>query len=325
MRGFFLIGLVMLFGCAGVKPTTPTPTTPTSGYPAESGRSFRDQSWAPELVMIPAGRFMMGSTEEETTREKRAPEPAGFERPLHEVVFSKPFAIGKYDVTVAEFDRFVKATDRQSVLEGCTVDDHGKWGMQTNRSYRDPLFAQTDQHPAVCVTWNDAAAYAAWLTKETGHRYRLVREEEWEYAARAGTTTARWWGDSTTDLCRYANGADRSFDRDNPGDAQANLTCDDGYGGTNPGKHFPANPFGLHDMLGNAWQWTGECFRERYDAPLPDEAQCKRRVIRGGSWHNYPNVLRSANRFWLAPTNRSSSIGFRVARDPDASNTPSSK
>jgi formylglycine-generating enzyme required for sulfatase activity len=258
----------------------------------------------------------MGSTEDETVREKRTPIPAAYERPQIEVTIDKPFAIGKYHVTVGEFDRFVKATAR-AVFDGCNVDDRGKWSLQANRSYLDPLFVQHSGHPAVCITWDDAVAYVAWLSSETGHRYRLLREAEWEYAARGGTTTARWWGDSQTDICTHANGADQSFERANPGDKQANLVCDDGYAATNPVSKFPANQFGLHDMLGNAWQWTSECFRERHDSPEPDETQCKRRVIRGGSWHNASNVLRSANRFWLTPNNRSSSIGFRVARDRD--------
>ena len=282
-------------------------------YPVAPGRTFRDRAWSPELVVIPAGRFVMGSTEAETVREKRAPALAAYERPSHEVIFSAPLAVGKYHVTVGEFDRFVKATGR-AVFDGCNVDDRGKWSLQAKHSYRDPLFPQTDRHPAVCVTWDDAVAYAAWLSAETGHRYRLLRETEWEYAARGGTATARWWGDDSAGICLYANGADQSFNRANPGDAQANLACDDGYAGTNPVDRFTANPFGLHDMLGNAWQWLGECFRERYDAPPPDEARCGRRVIRGGSWHNSPSVLRAASRYWLLPNNRSSSIGFRVAR-----------
>lgn len=285
-------------------------------YPVAPGNTFRDRAWTPELVVIPSGRFTMGSTEEETVREKRPPSLAAYERPQFKVNIDKSFAMGKYHITVSEFDHFVKATTR-AVFDGCNVDDRGKWSLQAGRSYRDPLFAQDGRHPAVCVTWDDAVAYTEWLSAETGHRYRLLREAEWEYAARGGTTTARWWSDSQANACAYANGADRSFERANPGDKQANLACDDGFAATNPVDRFPANPFGLHDMLGNAWQWTSECFKERHDSPEPDENRCERRVIRGGSWHNAINVLRSANRFWLAPKNRSSSIGFRVARDHD--------
>jgi formylglycine-generating enzyme required for sulfatase activity len=169
----------------------------------------------------------------------------------------------------------------------------------------------------------DAEAYLQWLSALTGHRYRLLREAEWEHAARAGTSTGRWWGDDRGTLCRHANGADRSYDRFRPGEPAVNRECDDGYVFTNPVDAFPANPFGLHDMLGNLWQWTADCFVENYDAAPADAAQpvldgdCSRRVIRGGSWHNYPDALRSAARFALPVTMRSSSIGFRVARLPD--------
>lgn len=286
-------------------------------YPAAVGQTFRDRDWAPQMVVIPPGRYVMGSSEAETTREKRAPETAAFERPQHEVVFTAPLAVGKYHVSVDDFARFVDATQRSSVYAGCAVDDHGNWSKQASRSYRDPLFPQQGNHPTVCVTWDDASAYAAWLSQETGHHYRLLREEEWEYAARGGTSTARWWGDGSDAMCRYANGADQRFGRDHPGDPQTNASCDDGYAGSSPAGAFPLNPFGLADMLGNAWQWTGDCFRPRYDAPAVADAECKRRVIRGGSWHNASNVLRAANRFSLEPGNRSSSIGFRVARDAD--------
>ena len=307
-----LAGVAMLGSVAG-----PACAAATTTYPAAVGHDFRDRDWTPELVVIPPGHFVMGSSEAETTREQRAAEPAAFERPQHEVVFGSALAVGKYHVTVAEFDRFVKATQRTTVFEGCMVDQHGSWSKQAGRSYLDPFFKQAGDHPAVCVTWSDATDYAAWLTAQTGHKYRLLHEDEWEYAARGGSASARWWGDSSANLCHYANGADISFDKANPGDKQANLSCDDGYDGTNPGNAYPANPFGLHDMLGNAWQWLDDCFRPRYDAAMPAEASCQRRVIRGGSWHNYPNVLRSANRFSLEPGNRSSSIGFRIAREPD--------
>jgi formylglycine-generating enzyme required for sulfatase activity len=221
-------------------------------------------------------------------------------------------------VTVAEFDRFAKATQR-AVFDGCNVNDAGVWALEAKRSYLDPAFPQTPANPVVCVTWPDAEAYVEWLSAQTGHHYRLIQEREFEYAERAGSETARWWGDSQDDLCKYANAADQSFNKAFPGDKQANLACDDGYGGTAPGGKFPANAFGLYDMAGNAWEWMGGCFRETYAPTTPEPAVegCQRRPIRGGSWHNYPNVIRSATRFWLPPTMRASSTGFRVARDPD--------
>ena len=166
----------------------------------------------------------------------------------------------------------------------------------------------------------DAEAYVAWLTKSTGHEYRLLHEAEWEYAARAGTAESRWGGDDPAALCRFANGADLSYDKARPGEPNTNKTCDDGYVFTNPVNAMPANPWGLHDMLGNLWQWTADCFTPKYSAG-PSVAtvaiaggDCTQRVVRGGSWHNYPDALRSAARFALPNTLRSSSIGFRVLR-----------
>ena len=289
-----------------------------SGFPVAPGQGFRDTPFAPEMVVVPVGSYQMGSTEAETIRENRAAGPAASEKPQHLEVIAHPLAIGKYLVTVDEFDRFVKAT-RRDAFNGCQVNIAGTWGLGSKRSYLDPAFAQTGRHPVVCVTWADAKAYVDWLSSETHHHYRLIAEREFEYAARAGTTTARWWGDSQTAMCKHTNGADQSFDRVYPGDKQSNKTCDDGFSATNPVEHFAPNPFGLYDMTGNAWEWMTDCFRADYasSTPTPDEATCQKRSIRGGSWHNYPNVLRSASRFALPPAMRASSTGFRVARDPD--------
>jgi formylglycine-generating enzyme required for sulfatase activity len=313
-RPLWILALpLLLAACAGS-----LAMGPPSGYPIAVGQSFRDAPFAPEMVVIPAGSYQMGSTEAETTRENRAAGPAASEKPRHLEVIAHPLAIGKYLVTVDEFDRFVKATHRD-VFNGCQVNIAGTWGLGDKRSYLDPAFSQTGRNPVVCVTWPDAKAYVDWLSAQTGHRYRLITEREFEYATRAGTTTARWWGDSQADLCQHVNGADQSFDRAYPGDKQSNKSCDDGFAATNPVDHFAPNPFGLYDMTGNAWEWMADCFRANYDpaTPTPPDAGCEHRSIRGGSWHNYANVLRSATRFSLPPTMRASSTGFRVARDPD--------
>ena len=267
----------------------------------------------------------MGSSEAETSREGRRAETAAFERPQHSVALSRPLAVGRYLVTRKEYAYFVSATQRPRP-PGCNVLD-GKWQSEAGRSFADPGFAQTDLHPALCVDAPDAESYAAWVSHETGHRYRLLHEGEWEYAARGATATTRWWADERTGLCQHSNGADLSFDRAHPGDDKANIACDDGFAHTNPGNAFPPNAFGLYDMIGNAWEWTADCFAPNYaNAPgdasvaIPD-GDCGRRAIRGGSWHNYPDVLRSAARFWLPPGMRSSSVGFRIVRLAD--NSPS--
>jgi len=200
-------------------------------------------------------------------------------------------------------------------MGGCVVAIAGKWsdGPQSAFSYVNPGFAQAPGDPVLCVNWKDANAYTTWLSALTHARYRLLTEDEWEYAARGGTTTARWWGDGASDICTRANGGDRRFAAFMPSDTSANLGCDDGYVFTNPPDRFAANPFGLSDMLGNSWQWTADCFTA-VPGTLAAPGPCKARSIRGGSWHNSVSTLRAAARFSLPPTMRSSSLGFRVMR-----------
>lgn len=289
---------------------------PADAAGPKAGTRLRDAPDAPEMVIVPAGSALIGSTEAETVREGRTPAFAKFEHPQRLVRFARPFAVGRYPVTRGEYARFVKATGR--AVAGCVVPDGGKWsdGPEPQRSYSDVGFPQRDDEPAVCVNWDDANAYAAWLSARTGHRYRLLSEAEWEYAARAGTRTARWWGDDVTSLCARANGGDRDYAAAMPADKSANLRCSDGYAFTNPVGRFAANPFGLSDMYGNAWQWTADCF-----SPVPGGAApagaCEARTIRGGSWHSSASTLRSATRFSLPPAMRSSSLGFRVMRELD--------
>jgi formylglycine-generating enzyme len=273
------------------------------------GRIFRDRPDLPQMVVIPAGEGLIGSTPAETSREGRAPEQAAAEHPQRTIRIERPFAVGRFHVTQAEFAAFARATKRD--MAGCVVLLAGKWSEGADRRYSfgNPGWKQARSEPAVCVSWDDAAAYTDWLSRRTGARYRLLSEEEWEYAARAGTVTARWWGDGREVLCRNANGGDRAYARVMPGDTTANLGCSDDFPYTSRSGRFPANGFGLHDMLGNAWQWTRDCFTARADGT------CAARSIRGGSWHNGPAVLRSATRFALPPGLRSSSLGFRVMRE----------
>ena len=292
-------------------------------FPAPVGRAFRDRPFAPLLVVVPPGTYMMGASADEATREGRRAETAAWEQPRHRVVVPTSLAVCKDFVTRKEFATFVAATGRP-VTKGCMVLDLGTWQDEAQRSFLDSAFDQTDQSPAVCVGVEDVEAYAAWLSRTTGHTYRLLHEAEWEYLARAGSTSSRWWGDDRTSLCHHLNGADLSYHRRYPADEHANTACDDGYAHSSPAGAFAANPFGLDDMLGNVWQWTADCFVPGYDAapavastPI-ESGDCSRRMIRGGSWHNAPDSLRSAARFWLPPDMHSSSVGFRVVRLPDA-------
>jgi formylglycine-generating enzyme required for sulfatase activity len=168
------------------------------------------------------------------------------------------------------------------------------------------------------VNWYDARAYTAWLSQLTGKSYRLLTEAEWEYAARAGTTTSGPWGDDARAACRYANGADLEMKT-----KFANRTtaqCRDGYVFTSPAGRFEPNAFGLYDMLGNAWQWVEDCFHSSY-VDAPDDAsiavewgECSQRVVRGGSWNNGPSYLRAGVRDGVGTGNRDSFNGFRIAR-----------
>jgi len=212
------------------------------------GDTFRDCPECPEMVVVPSGRFRLGSTS---------------------VTIARPFAAGVYEVTFEEWDACVSDG-------GCgryRPNDSG-WGR--------------GRRPVMNVSWNDAKAYVRWLSGRTGEAYRLLSEAEWEYVARAGTTTKYWWGN---DIGR--NRANCYRDR-----------CGDSYRYTAPVGSFSANPFGLHDVHGNVDEWVEGCW----------EGGCGRRVLRGGSWGSGPRNLRSANRGWNTSVNRNSFLGFRVAR-----------
>ena len=275
----------------------------------ESGDVFRDCPACPALVVVPAGTFPMGS-------DRRDDESDDDERPRHRVAVGS-FALGVHEVTLDEYAVFVEATGRAG--NQCWAFDAGdeSWDWRAEASWRSPGYSQAGDHPVVCVSWQDAQAYVRWLRTETGEEYRLPSESEWEYAARAGTATRRHWGNGSDDQCAYANGAD--------GTAKRRFTdwtvadCVDGALWTSPVGALGANGFGLHDMLGNVWEWVADCWHADYDgAPLDGTAwtgdDCDRRVLRGGSWYNTPRFLRAATRDWDVPGLRFSYVGFRVAR-----------
>ena len=237
------------------------------------------------------------------------------EGPVHEVTIAVPFAIGVYEVTVAEFGRFVGETG-YSAVSSCWTYEGGEGAERTDRSWRNPGFGQGGRHPVVCVSWNDAQAYAAWLSRETNEEYRLPSESEWEYAARAGTATARYWGERESGQCRHANGPDGSFTEHY---SVRGASCHDGHVHTAPVGSFAANGWELHDMLGNVFEWTEDCWNGGYEyAPSDGSAweygDCEWRVLRGGSWYHIPSVLRAAYRNGVTAGDRDYGNGFRVAR-----------
>ena len=271
----------------------------------------------PTMVRIKGGCFQMGSPTDEEGRDN--------DERLHEVCVEN-FELGKHEVTVGEFRRFVEASGYQTEAEkdaggnkGCrawsAVDK--KWDWREGLSWRKPGYGQGERQPVVCVSWNDAVAYTVWLSGETQQSYRLPTEAEWEYAARAGTTSARYWGDDAEQACRYANGADQTKSPEGSSWNERYHHCSDGYWYPAPVGSFKANAWGLGDMLGNVWEWTCSKYTESYDG---SEQKCSKNdttgpyALRGGSWNNGPAWVRSANRDRGSPANRNDFLGFRLAR-----------
>jgi formylglycine-generating enzyme required for sulfatase activity/serine/threonine protein kinase len=278
-----------------------------------------DGTRGPAMVVIPAGEFWMGSPESEVGRE-----PGEAKERRHRVQIERAFALGQREVTVGEFRRFVDASGYQTEAErdvgakGCYAWDakDGKWNWRAGLIWRKPGYEQKDSHPVVCVSWNDANRYAEWLAKQTGQAYRLPTEAEWEYAARAGTMTARYWGEDPNQACRYANVADQTKGPENKVWTEKH-DCSDGYWYTAPVGSFQPNPWKLYDMLGNAWEWTCSAYAKDYDG---SEEKCTDKVttgplaVRGGSWRHLPAWVRSAFRAGVDPTARNYALGFRLAR-----------
>ncbi len=256
------------------------------------GEVFRDCDVCPEMVVVPAGTFMMGSPETEEGRRDN-------EGPQRQVTIDYAFAAGVYEVTFDEWDACVRGG-------GCGGYEPDDWGEGRGR------------RPVVDVHWEDAWQYADWLTEETGEEYRLLSEAEWEYVARAGTHTARYWGESVGEQCRFANGYDASGLIE-VGLESESVGCRDRQGKTGPVGMYGPNGFGLYDVLGNAREWVDDCENESYEGGPTDGSSwytgnCTRRLLRGGSWSDGPTELRSAYRTGSWVDFRHSYYGFRVAR-----------
>jgi formylglycine-generating enzyme required for sulfatase activity len=259
---------------------------PAAVDPGGAGRVFKDCPTCPEMVVIPAGEFLMGSPDSERNRDKN-------EGPQRKVAM-REFAVGKFEVTFAQWDACVAEA-------GCAHKpaDHG-WGR--------------GRRPVINVSWNDAREFVTWLSKKTGQRYRLPTEAEWEYAAR-GVTRA------SDPHPPFSTGPTISYKQAN---YDANFTYNGGPQGIYRQKTvdvgtFKRNAFGIHDMHGNVWEWVEDCYRDSYaGAPTDGSAvaasPCNLRVMRGGAWNYFPKLLRSAYRYATAGDVRLENIGFRVAR-----------
>jgi len=268
------------------------------------------------MAVLPSGVFMMGSSPQERSLATIAglkAESAAGEIPQHYVQLPS-FAAGRYAVTKGEFAAFVRSSGYRTEAEqgdGCYIWTGKEWKTDAAYNWRNVGFAQGDDHPVVCVSWNDAQAYIKWLNRTSGKTFRLLSEAEREYASRGGTQTAFWWGDSITTAQANYNG---TFSYNGSPKGQFRQA-------TVPVNSISANPFGLYNLHGNVWEWTHDCWHETYaDAPTDGSAWTtgcngNYRVLRGGSWFNGPVQLRSAYRGGFIIDGRYNIIGFRVARN----------
>jgi len=308
-RAFSAIGVagaLALLGCSAGKAPT--------GLPKEIVNSI-----GMTLVLIPKGEFEMGSPESDADHLPN-------EGPPHRVRITKPFYLGKHEVTIANFRAFVDATGHRTEAER---DVGGGFGIDfANATVRQesaivwhnpgfPDFRQGDDHPVLLISWRDAEAFCRWLGEKEGRSYRLPTEAEWEYAARGGTTTAYWTGPSPAHLRDAANVADASLRKAAPA-VQWAEPWDDGHAYTAPVGSLRPNSFGLHDMHGNVWEWCLDWHSNEYyrTSPVEDPKGPKTgrfRAIRGGGWFNPARQSRSAQRIYFAPTFRYCLLsGFRV-------------
>ena len=287
--------------------------TPEGWFLPGAGKSewFKDLEGGPEMVVVPAGSFMMGSPENELERESWQ---KGTESPNHRVMVPRPFAVGRFAITQVQFAIF-DFTSGPIIEDGVHVLTEAGWKFDPKKSWCDPGFAQDNSHPVVCVNWNDAQAYIGWLNGQfAGRPYRLLSEAEWEYARRAGTCTPFWWGSSITQEQANYNG---------------NIVY--GVGGlqggyrekTMPVESFQPIPWGLYQVHGNVWEWCEDCWNDSYEdkphilkqnggAWTTGDDKC--RVLRGGSWSDKPADIRAAYRGRHSTGNRYNAYGFRVAR-----------
>lgn len=299
---------------------------------ASAAEPLQDCPDCSRMVVIRGGTFTIGSPENEPERKRS-------EGPRREVEIAS-FAIGATEVTRRQYAIFVQETRRAA--HGCFTfgfnhpatlvfsDQLTAEQIDPRASWRDPGFAQTDDHPVTCVSWQDAKDYAAWLARKTGQAYRLPSEAEWEYAARAGSTSPYFWGSDEDAACGYANVGDPSLVRANPilreqvemalRTGQTNLRfvhCDDGSPYTTAVGRYRPNAFGLYDTIGNVWEYVEDCRQES----LPESGRahvtppCEFRRVRGGSWDDSPPELRSARRSRVKPDVARNDGGFRLARD----------
>lgn len=305
---------MLVAGCAAMQ-------QPVAGIAdALPGAAFKDCDGCPLMVVVPPGEFVMGSPPSAGPRGRS-------EGPQLPATISRPVAVARFEVTRDEYAAFMRDSGYSPAPGNCFYLDQetGGWtNDDATKSWRDPGHEQSGDHPVVCASWDDAKAYVGWLSRKTDRNYRLLSEVEWEYVARAGSSSSRPWGDDPDEACRHANVGDLARDRVvwlGAGQKWATThNCDDGFGFTAPVGRFKANRFGLHDLLGNAGEWVEDCWNDTHAGLTADgsarlSGDCRLRVARGGAWSTGPAGVRSALRSGHPPEIRMNSLGFRVARD----------
>lgn len=317
MRLAVVVFVSLLAAVAAADPLAASVDVPTQssgrvGVSLAAGSLFKDCDDCPGLVVIPPGSFQMGHD---------GGEPERYEGPVRQVSVGW-FAAGRYPVTTQQYAAFIEDSGHQ-VTPGCRYWDSTGQELRDGPtlSWQDPGHGRPPKYnePVVCVSWLDAVAYTRWLSTRTGHNYRLLTEAEWEYVARDRTTTAYPWGDDPDDACAHANVADESVVAANT--RWPHVACNDGHAGIAPVGSFPANSFGLHDTIGNVWEWVADCYIVPYPASPTDgsavqaEGSCERRSVRGGSWITTPYRQRVSWRGRDPEDHRTFIFGLRVARD----------
>lgn len=283
--------------------------------------AFKDCDACPEMIVVPRGHFDLGSPEGEYGRMK-------YEGPIQKVTIKYPFAASRYAITRDQFMAFVQDTN-YAYGRTCFADtDRGPVDLPNHSVLAPPGFAQDGRHPAVCLNWRDGMEYARWLSTRTGQKYRLLSETEREYIARAGTTTAYWWG-PTVDPNR-ANYDKRIRSNQPPKPAKGKKlptpvtsTPTVAHGSTFPVDWGPPNPWGFFQVNGNVSEWTLDCWKDDYrgisdNGSARTTGDCTYRVARGGAWSSWPEDIRAAYRGKANSDYRFASIGFRVARELEA-------
>ncbi len=308
-----LCGVLMIAALASCDDKKPAPVVAAP----KPGTVLKDCETCPELVVIPPGSFTQGFD---------GGEPERYEGKPHQVNIGYSFAVGKTEVTTGQFREFVDATGHKT-NDTCNIWD-GKTALATpDTGWRNPGYGRpaADNEPLACASWVDAKAYIDWLSKKTGKKYRLLTESEWEYTARAGSTTYYTWGEDMNGGCEIANIGDQSV-KDLPPPFTPRpftpATCNDGYPFIAPAGALKANAFGVHDMIGSVWEWVEDCYVFPYPENTPTDGKaylgpqgCDRRVSKGGSWGSAPERQRPTFRGRDPETLVSQVFGFRIARD----------